>query len=118
MTDALAEADETAAVAKRVMEGIAGSPPDLRHVPSGCPFHPRCAWAMDECVTTEPPMLELRDVSGTRDALCWLQDGRHTVPPELDATPPAAGTDAARPSMRGESLRTRLNQAPAGKDAR
>jgi peptide/nickel transport system ATP-binding protein len=86
---------------KRVMTGIPGSPPDLRNVPSGCPFHPRCAWAMDICVTTVPPMLELRDESGVREALCWLQDGEHVVPPELAATPAAAGTAAAAPSMRG-----------------
>jgi peptide/nickel transport system ATP-binding protein len=85
---------------RKVMTGIDGSPPDLRHVPSGCPFHPRCAWAMDICVTTVPPALELHDVSGSRQVLCWLQDGSHTVPAELDVTPPAAGTPEARPSMR------------------
>jgi peptide/nickel transport system ATP-binding protein len=85
---------------KRVMAGIEGSPPDLRQVPSGCPFHPRCAWAMDICVTTVPPALQLHDVSGSREALCWLQDGRHEVPPELNVTPPVAGTPEARPSMR------------------
>jgi len=95
---------------RRMMTGIAGSPPDLRRVPSGCPFHPRCAWAMDECVTTKPPMLSLHDLSGHREALCWLQDGRHQVPPELDATPPTAGTDAARPSMRSATLH-RVNVA-------
>lgn len=95
---------------RRMMTGIAGSPPDLRRVPSGCPFHPRCAWAMDECVTTKPPMLSLHDLSGHREALCWLQDGRHQVPLELDATPPTAGTDAARPSMRGATLH-RVNVA-------
>ena len=85
---------------KTVMTGIPGSPPDLRHVPSGCPFHPRCAWAMDICSTTVPPALELHDVSGSRQVLCWLQDGEHEVPPELNVTPPVAGTLAARPSMR------------------
>ncbi len=101
---------------KREMTGIAGSPPDLRQVPSGCPFHPRCRWAMDECRTQEPPMLELRDVSGSRQALCWLQDGRHRVPPQLDATPPVAGTEAARPSMRGELPHRRDAVTALGKD--
>ncbi|MGI8418384.1 MAG: ABC transporter ATP-binding protein [Nakamurella sp.] len=90
---------------KRVMVGIAGSPPDLRHVPSGCPFHPRCAWAVDECASTEPPILELQDVSGSREVLCWRQDGHHQVPAELDVVPPAAGTDGAMPGMRGLMLR-------------
>ena len=85
---------------KRVMTGIEGSPPDLRRVPSGCSFHPRCAWAMSECVTTAPPMVELRDASGTRSALCWLQDGQHRAPSELSVTPPALGSAAARPNKR------------------
>ena len=90
--------------AKRTMAGIEGSPPDLRKVPSGCPFHPRCAWAMDICATEDPPALTLHDASGAREVLCWLQDGTHEVPPELGAVPPAAGTAAARPSMRGQAL--------------
>ena len=86
---------------KKTMTGIEGSPPDLRKVPSGCPFHPRCAWAMDICATQDPPVLTLHDASGTREVLCWLQDGAHEVPPELGKVPPAAGSTAARPSMRG-----------------
>jgi peptide/nickel transport system ATP-binding protein len=67
----------------REMTGIKGSPPDLRHVPSGCPFHPRCAHAMDICVTTPPPVVQVRDEFGGREATCWLQDGYHVVPVEL-----------------------------------
>ena len=39
-----------------------------------------------------PPALELHDVSGSREVLCWLQDGAHEVPPELNQVPPTAGT--------------------------
>lgn len=101
---------------KRVMVGIVGSPPDLRHVPSGCPFHPRCAWAVDECASTEPPILELQDVSGSREVLCWRQDGHHQVPAELDVVPPAAGTDGAMPGMRGLMLRHKGFTDIGGKD--
>ena len=73
---------------KRVMAGIPGSPPDLRHVPAGCPFHERCAFAMDICSTQEPPMLNLTDASGVREAMCHLQDGRHQIPSELDRPAP------------------------------
>ncbi len=38
---------------------IEGSPPDLRHVPSGCPFHPRCRYRKDICTETEPTMAEI-----------------------------------------------------------
>ncbi len=79
----------------RVMTGIEGSPPDLRRVPSGCSFHPRCAWAMPECKTDQPPMVQLADVSGIRSVLCWLQDGRHGVPPELALAPTQPADTAA-----------------------
>ena len=39
---------------RRSLTGIAGSPPDLRSVPSGCAFHPRCAFAFAACHTLVP----------------------------------------------------------------
>jgi oligopeptide/dipeptide ABC transporter ATP-binding protein len=78
---------------------IAGQPP-TGEVPSGCPFHPRCEWAMPECVTNVPPALQLHDVSGDREVLCWLHDGKHEVPAELAKTPTTVGSAEAGPSMR------------------
>jgi peptide/nickel transport system ATP-binding protein len=77
---------------RRFMEGIPGSPPDLRHPPAGCTFHPRCGYAFDKCRTDNPPLLNL----GTRSAACWLQDGGHQVPAEL-ARRADAGPDARSP---------------------
>ena len=37
---------------------IAGQPPSLIHVPSGCPFHPRCPYRFESCVDLEPPLLD------------------------------------------------------------
>ena len=79
------------------MTGIAGSPPDLRSMPAGCPFHPRCDYAMDRCRTELPPLRPVAraGASGARVAACWLQDGSAAPPAEL-ARPepsPAAGTD-------------------------
>jgi oligopeptide/dipeptide ABC transporter ATP-binding protein len=34
---------------RRELAGIPGSPPDLRNLPPGCPFVPRCAYARDAC---------------------------------------------------------------------
>ena len=31
--------------------GLPGDPPDPRHLPSGCPFHPRCPVAIEVCPT-------------------------------------------------------------------
>lgn len=49
------------------LEGLPGSPPDLRYPPSGCRFHPRCPYAMSECMTDQPPVVGDPD----RFATCW-----------------------------------------------
>ena len=71
---------------KRHMTGIPGSPPDLRRLPAGCVFHPRCSYVMDRCRTDAPPLLDLD--AGARVAACWLQDGSGPVPAELAAPVP------------------------------
>ncbi|MET3805807.1 oligopeptide/dipeptide ABC transporter ATP-binding protein [Nakamurella sp. UYEF19] len=38
---------------------IAGSPPSLGKVPSGCPFHPRCPSAQPRCSTDRPELLPI-----------------------------------------------------------
>jgi oligopeptide/dipeptide ABC transporter ATP-binding protein len=63
------------------MEGIAGSPPDLRALPTGCAFNPRCKWAMDQC-RQEVPQLEAVGTTG-HDVACWLHRGDAKVPAEL-----------------------------------
>ncbi len=47
--------------------GLGGDPPDPQHIPSGCPFHPRCAEAVDACSTAE---LRLWDAGPARRAAC------------------------------------------------
>ncbi|USX52899.1 ABC transporter ATP-binding protein [Lentzea sp. HUAS12] len=54
---------------RRELSGIAGSPPDLRSMPSGCPFHPRCGRAMDVCGTQTPV---LGQSTAGRSVACWL----------------------------------------------
>ncbi len=77
----------------RHMTGIPGTPPDLRQLPTGCAFHPRCPYAMDRCVTDTPPLLHVDGGRG-RSAACWLQDGTQTPPAVLAV--PETGTDPAR----------------------
>ena len=43
---------------------IEGTPPDLRTAPKGCPFAPRCAWALDKC-WLEMPALDPIDPNAT-----------------------------------------------------
>jgi peptide/nickel transport system ATP-binding protein len=47
--------------------GVAGDPPDPRELPGGCPFHPRCSVALDECASR--PM-ELWAAGPGRSAAC------------------------------------------------
>ena len=37
-----------------------GDVPDPADRPSGCPFHPRCAYATDECRSIDPTLVEIR----------------------------------------------------------
>ena len=45
--------DSPCKVASRAIEGL---PPNLAHVPHGCPFSPRCSFAMDQCHQEEPQL--------------------------------------------------------------
>lgn len=79
----------------RPLSGIPGSPPDLRDVPQGCAFHPRCQYSFDRC-STDPPSLVPLAQDYFRSVACWLHDGDRATPAELSrklvATPATAGT--------------------------
>ena len=68
------------------MEGIPGSPPDLRDLPTGCPFNPRCKWAMPKCRQELPRMAPLN--GDAREVACWLHRDGATVPAELALADP------------------------------
>jgi oligopeptide/dipeptide ABC transporter ATP-binding protein len=38
------------------LQPIPGAPPNMAHVPEGCPFHPRCRYASEECKTGAYPL--------------------------------------------------------------
>ncbi|MEV5004791.1 ABC transporter ATP-binding protein [Streptomyces sp. NPDC056159] len=61
----------------RELYAIKGLPPNLRAIPPGCAFHPRCPMARDVCRTDVPPLYE---VSESRASAChfWREclDGR------------------------------------------
>ena len=50
------------------LKAIGGEPPAPYALPAGCKFHPRCAFAIDQCRTGEPA---LEPVGDTRSA-CWV----------------------------------------------
>ena len=48
---------------------IEGSPPDMAHPPSGCPFHPRCPYREPICAADVPPM---REVTPGHESACYF----------------------------------------------
>jgi oligopeptide transport system ATP-binding protein len=50
---------------------IPGSPPDMSHVPQGCPFSPRCAYARRICLVKLPGFYPAGNQHRSR---CWLHD--------------------------------------------
>jgi peptide/nickel transport system ATP-binding protein len=57
---------------RRHPEGLGGDPPDPQAIPEGCPFHPRCPKAFDDCHRIVP---ELWDAGDARRAACLLASG-------------------------------------------
>ncbi|MGI5238330.1 ABC transporter ATP-binding protein [Dactylosporangium sp. CA-139066] len=43
------------------LDPIPGNPPNMADPPPGCPFHPRCAIARDNCRTDRPALLPIGD---------------------------------------------------------
>lgn len=60
---------------------IAGSVPDLFHLPVGCPFAGRCAFTRPSCHAEAPPELKL---SGFHRARCGVPEAIHDTSPAHD----------------------------------
>ena len=54
---------------------IPGNPPNLLHLPKGCPFSPRCQFATEQCQTA--PKLTTFNHSQLRN--CWLPEEKFTL---------------------------------------
>ncbi|MFD2078777.1 peptide/nickel transport system ATP-binding protein/oligopeptide transport system ATP-binding protein [Actinopolymorpha cephalotaxi] len=75
------------------LEVIAGRPPVLTDVPSGCAFHPRCQYAQEICHTERPALLE---VSGTQRSAChFAREVVAGTADRADTTGTAGATDTA-----------------------
>jgi peptide/nickel transport system ATP-binding protein len=69
---------------RRELAGIPGSPPDLRAMPTGCSFHPRCPKAFEPCAERLPPLGAPADAEAgpersERSVACWLHPTREPV---------------------------------------
>ncbi|WP_425559069.1 ABC transporter ATP-binding protein, partial [Kutzneria kofuensis] len=71
----LLESFPTLSGPKKELTGIPGSPPDLRRLPSGCSFRPRCPVAFDACAEHEPRLYQI----GSSAAACLLYSDDHAV---------------------------------------
>ena len=57
----------------RELSGIPGSPPDLRVMPTGCAFHPRCPHAFEPCAVRVPVLgTPVGRQDAGRTVACWL----------------------------------------------
>lgn len=61
---------------RRPLIPIPGSPPDLKALPPGCPFSPRCSHATPECRVARPP---LQQISHTRFSACIHHEQLGTI---------------------------------------
>ena len=65
------------------MTGIPGSPPDLRDLPPGCAFHPRCPLAFNPCNSVLPALLSPHVDTPGQLVACHLYDSRfYEEPPD------------------------------------
>jgi oligopeptide transport system ATP-binding protein len=65
---------------------IPGSPPDMHDPPKGCPFTPRCPYAMRICAEEMP---EYTTFSSEHKAACWLH---HPMAPNVEPPVRVGGT--------------------------
>jgi oligopeptide/dipeptide ABC transporter ATP-binding protein len=70
-TKGLLESIPNSSAAGERLRPITGQPPSLIRLPSGCAFHPRCAYVMDKCLTDEPKLVAV-GADGQHRSACWL----------------------------------------------
>jgi peptide/nickel transport system ATP-binding protein len=70
-TKGLLESIPNSSAAGDRLRPITGQPPSLIRLPSGCAFHPRCAYVMDKCLTDQPRLAPVSD-DVRHVSACWL----------------------------------------------
>jgi oligopeptide transport system ATP-binding protein len=68
------------------LESIEGLPPDLIALPPGCPFEPRCVYAIEKCREERP---ELEPVGPRHRIACWV-DITQAKPSDNGGSAPSA----------------------------
>src|SRR6266568_751576 len=70
-TKGLLESIPNSSAAGDRLRPITGQPPSLIRLPSGCAFHPRCAYVMERCLTEQPRLAPVGD-GGDHVSACFL----------------------------------------------
>jgi oligopeptide/dipeptide ABC transporter ATP-binding protein len=70
-TKGLLESIPNSSAAAERLRPITGQPPSLINLPTGCKFHPRCAYVMDKCLADEPALVPVDESISHRSA-CLL----------------------------------------------
>jgi peptide/nickel transport system ATP-binding protein len=70
-TVALLDSFPSIATPRSRLEGIRGAPPNLRALPAGCSFSPRCPSVMPQCHEVKPPLVRVAAAS----VRCLKYDG-------------------------------------------
>jgi len=70
-TKGLLESIPNSSAAAERLKPITGQPPSLIRLPTGCAFHPRCAYLMDRCLTEEPTLVAV-GAAGAHRSACFL----------------------------------------------
>lgn len=65
-------------LARERLKPIDGQPPDLLNPPKGCPFAPRCNYAMEVCLSKMPEEFKINE---TLQSACWLN---HPLAPKIN----------------------------------
>ncbi|MGD0386492.1 MAG: ABC transporter ATP-binding protein [Solirubrobacteraceae bacterium] len=82
--------------ARKALAGIPGSPPDLRSLPPGCPFVPRCRYAAEPCKSIDMRVLPVPGSVAGHFSACPFVTPETADRPAL--TPTAAASAGASPA--------------------
>ncbi|GAA4863246.1 ABC transporter ATP-binding protein [Actinomycetospora straminea] len=83
LMDSVPRVDDLGRGAGAPLRPIPGLPPSLSAIPNGCPFHPRCAYAVDVCTDEVPP---LREIGAGHRAACHFAERFAAEGPDRPAT--------------------------------
>jgi len=98
-TKGLLESIPSSSAAGARLKPIPGQPPSLINLPSGCKFHPRCGYVLDQCLVEEPVLRPVAETGGHTSA-CWLPSA-------------AAGLSEQAEQLREETVREQRGREAA-----